>query len=49
VMEPFWTAVSEAVLRRGELLPNCWIPEFPADFADCPAGLSLHWTHGRTP
>jgi hypothetical protein len=33
-MEPFWTAVNQPVLRQGDLLPNCWVPEFPADFAD---------------
>jgi hypothetical protein len=32
-MEPFWTSVNEAALRQGDLLPDCWIPEFPADFA----------------
>ncbi len=33
-MEPFWISVSEAGLRQGDLLPDCWIPEFPPDFAD---------------
>jgi hypothetical protein len=33
-MEPFWTVVNEAALRQGDLLPDCWIPEFPTDFAD---------------
>jgi hypothetical protein len=33
-MDPFWTSVSEAALRQGDLLPDCWIPEFPSDFAD---------------
>ncbi len=33
-MEPFWIAVSEAMLRQGDLLPDCWIPEFRADSAE---------------
>ena len=33
-MEPFWTSIREAALRQGNLLTGCWIPEFPADFAD---------------
>ena len=33
-MEPFWTSVREATLRQGDLLPGCWIPEYPADFAE---------------
>lgn len=32
-MEPFWTPINEAVLRQGDLLPGCSIPEFPPDFA----------------
>jgi len=33
-MEPFWTSVREATLQQGDLLPDCWIPEYPADFAE---------------
>ena len=33
-MEPFWTSVREATLQQGDLLPGCWIPEYPADFAE---------------
>ena len=33
-MEPFWTSVREATLQQGGLLPGCWIPEYPADFAE---------------
>jgi hypothetical protein len=33
-VEPFWTPVDDANLRQGDLLPGCWIPQFPADFAD---------------
>lgn len=32
-MEPFWSLVNESVLQQGDLLPGCWIPEFPPDFA----------------
>ena len=32
-MESFWTPINEAVLRQGDLLPGCSIPEFPPDFA----------------
>jgi hypothetical protein len=32
-MEPFWTSINEPVLRQGDLLPECWIPEFSPDFA----------------
>lgn len=32
-MEPFWTSINEAALRQGDLLPGCWVPEFPPDFA----------------
>ena len=32
-MEPFWTSISDESLRQGDLLPGCWIPEFPSDFA----------------
>ncbi len=32
-MEPFWTSVDGSVLRQGDLLLDCWIPEFPPDFA----------------
>lgn len=32
-MEPFWTPINEPVLRQGDLLPGCSIPEFPPDFA----------------
>lgn len=40
-MEPFWTAVNEASLRQGDLLPDCWIPEFPSDFADQTDGARI--------
>lgn len=33
-MEPFWISVNDTTLRQGDLLPDCWIPEFPSDFAD---------------
>lgn len=33
-MEPFWTSVREAALQQGDLLPGCWIPEYPAGFAE---------------
>ena len=33
-MESFWASINEPVLRQGDLLPECWIPEFPDDFAD---------------
>lgn len=33
-MEPFWVSVNEITLRQGDLLPGCWIPEFPADFSE---------------
>jgi len=33
-MEPFWTSVNDATLRQGDLLPDCWIPEFPSNFAE---------------
>lgn len=32
-MEPFWTSINESVLQQGDLLLECWIPEFPYDFA----------------
>ena len=32
-MEPFWSQINESVLQQGDLLPGCWIPEFPPDFA----------------
>ncbi len=32
-MELFWAAINDATLRQGDLLPGCWIPEFPSDFA----------------
>jgi len=32
-MEPFWACINEAALRQGDLLPGCWVPVFPADFA----------------
>lgn len=32
-MEPFWTSVNEPLLRQGDFLPGCSIPEFPPDFA----------------
>lgn len=32
-MEPFWTSINESVLQQGDLLMECWIPEFPHDFA----------------
>jgi hypothetical protein len=40
-MESFWAAVNEAVLRQGDLLADCWIPEFPADFADASGAARL--------
>ncbi|MBM4091710.1 MAG: hypothetical protein FJ276_20125 [Planctomycetes bacterium] len=33
-MELFWMSVREMNLRQGDLLPGCWIPEYPADFAE---------------
>ena len=27
-------SVRETNLRQGDLLPGCWIPEYPADFAE---------------
>ena len=33
-MEPFWMSVRETNLRQGDLLPGCWIPDYPADFAE---------------
>ena len=33
-MEPFWMSFRETNLRQGDLLPGCWIPEYPADFAE---------------
>ncbi len=32
-MEPFWALTNEPILRQGDLLLECWIPEFPHDFA----------------
>ena len=40
-MEPFWLSVQEAALRQGDLLPDCWIPEFPPDFADQTGGARI--------
>lgn len=31
-METFWTPINETVLRQGDLLPGCSIPELPPDF-----------------
>lgn len=32
-MEPFWSSINEPVLRQGDLLRGCLIPQFPPDFA----------------
>lgn len=32
-MERFWARINEPVLRQGDQLPGCSIPEFPPDFA----------------
>ena len=32
-MEPFWTSVREATLQQGDMLPGCWIPEYPEHFS----------------
>lgn len=39
-MEPFWTSIDEPLLRQGDLLPGCSIPEFPPDF-DVDASTTL--------
>lgn len=47
-MEPFWLSVNEAALRQGDLLPDCWIPEFPPDFADQTDGARVVQADQRT-